>query len=330
MIPSGSRSPRGCLACAGVMPVPMRSSLQATTSRPQAGGGGASPTSPAPMNDTITRSLAPSSRNLTLWEDQGFQPIRFIHALRDSMSTPMLHQIAGLTRAGDAVPATRMGDLRDLGEDAVRGRAGAGDCAHMRGKGTESETPCAGCRTSPGVTCRKLLAGGVLGGHRRTHRRPEEVEGLLPRPIKRNHHAGHLAGRLTHAGSALSIDRAYLGSALAAAGLRRSEGAAGQGDEALRGTLERWVPGVDLAEAPRTSRISMPPAPGSPPGASKLLAPSSKSWPSSDGSISKAWPGSLSLPPSRPGGPARSRGGHTKGRPPPPGRVAELGAAGPC
>ena len=161
------------------------------------------------------------------------------------MSTPMLQQIAGLKReAGEAVLLTRMGDFYEiLGEDAVRAAPVLEIALTMRGKGSESETPMCGVpHFALESYLPKLLAAGFSAAIAEPTAKAEEVKGLLPRAIK----------RIITPGTWLDDDARWLcalhrvGSAWGLALLQLASGALrvlpGEGEEALRATLERIAP----------------------------------------------------------------------------------------
>ncbi|WP_243318495.1 DNA mismatch repair protein MutS [Geothrix paludis] len=161
------------------------------------------------------------------------------------MSTPMMQQIAALKReAGDAVLLTRMGDFYEiLGEDAVRAAPVLEIALTMRGKGTESETPMCGVpHFALDSYLPKLLAAGFSAAIAEPTAKAEEVKGLLPRAIK----------RIITPGTWLDDDARWLcalhrsGSAWGLALLQLASGALrvlpGEGEEALRATLERLGP----------------------------------------------------------------------------------------
>ncbi len=157
----------------------------------------------------------------------------------------MLQQIAGLKReAGDAVLLTRMGDFYEiLGEDAVRAAPVLEIALTMRGKGSESETPMCGVpHFALESYLPKLLAAGFSAAIAEPTAKAEEVKGLLPRAIK----------RIITPGTWLDDDARWLcalhrhGSAWGLALLQLASGALrvlpGEGEEALRATLERLGP----------------------------------------------------------------------------------------
>ena len=161
------------------------------------------------------------------------------------MSTPMMQQIAGLKReAGDAVLLTRMGDFYEiLGEDAVRAAPVLEIALTMRGKGTDAETPMCGVpHFALESYLPKLLAAGFSAAIAEPTAKPEDVKGLLPRAIK----------RIITPGTWLDDDARWLCAlhrterAWGLALLQLASGALrvlpGEGDEALRGTLERLGP----------------------------------------------------------------------------------------
>lgn len=161
------------------------------------------------------------------------------------MSTPMLQQIAGLKReAGDAVLLTRMGDFYEiLGEDAVRAAPVLEIALTMRGKGSESETPMCGVpHFALESYLPKLLAAGFSAAIAEPTAKAEDVKGLLPRAIR----------RIITPGTWLDDDARWLcalhrtGSTWGLALLQLASGALrvlpGEGDEALRATLERLGP----------------------------------------------------------------------------------------
>lgn len=161
------------------------------------------------------------------------------------MSTPMMQQIAGLKReAGDAVLLTRMGDFYEiLGEDAVRAAPVLEIALTLRGKGTDGETPMCGVpHFALESYLPKLLAAGFSAAIAEPTAKAEEVKGLLPRAIK----------RIITPGTWLDDDARWLcalhrsGSAWGLALLQLASGALrvlpGEGDEALRATLERLNP----------------------------------------------------------------------------------------
>ena len=161
------------------------------------------------------------------------------------MSTPMMQQIAGLKReAGDAVLLTRMGDFYEiLGEDAVRAAPVLEIALTMRGKGTESETPMCGVpHFALDGYLPKLLAAGFSAAIAEPTAKAEEVKGLLPRAIK----------RIITPGTWLDDDARWLcalhrsGATWGLALLQLASGALrvlpGEGEEALRATLERLGP----------------------------------------------------------------------------------------
>ena len=175
------------------------------------------------------------------------------------MSTPMLQQIAGLKReAGEAVLLTRMGDFYEiLGEDAVRAAPVLEIALTMRGKGTEAETPMCGVpHFALESYLPKLLAAGFSAAIAEPTAKAEEVKGLLPRAIK----------RIITPGTWLDDDARWLCAlhrterAWGLALLQLASGALrvlpGEGEEALRATLERLGPqelilaegAADLAE----------------------------------------------------------------------------------
>ncbi|WP_257305277.1 DNA mismatch repair protein MutS [Geothrix campi] len=161
------------------------------------------------------------------------------------MSTPMLQQIAGLKReAGEAVLLTRMGDFYEiLGEDAIRAAPVLEIALTLRGKGTDSETPMCGVpHFALDSYLPKLLAAGFSAAIAEPTAKAEEVKGLLPRAIK----------RIITPGTWLDDDARWLcalhrsGSAWGLALLQLASGALrvlpGEGEEALRATLERLGP----------------------------------------------------------------------------------------
>jgi len=161
------------------------------------------------------------------------------------MSTPMMQQIAGLKReAGDAVLLTRMGDFYEiLGEDAVRAAPVLEIALTLRGKGTDGETPMCGVpHFALESYLPKLLAAGFSAAIAEPTAKAEEVKGLLPRAIK----------RIITPGTWLDDDARWLcalhrsGAAWGLALLQLASGALrvlpGEGDEALRATLERLDP----------------------------------------------------------------------------------------
>ncbi|WP_243294505.1 DNA mismatch repair protein MutS [Geothrix mesophila] len=161
------------------------------------------------------------------------------------MSTPMMQQIAALKReAGDAVLLTRMGDFYEvLGEDAVRAAPVLEIALTLRGKGTDSETPMCGVpHFALDSYLPKLLAAGFSAAIAEPTAKAEEVKGLLPRAIK----------RIITPGTWLDDDARWLcalhrsGSAWGLALLQLASGALrvlpGEGEEALRATLERLGP----------------------------------------------------------------------------------------
>ncbi len=161
------------------------------------------------------------------------------------MSTPMMQQIAGLKReAGDAVLLTRMGDFYEiLGEDAVRAAPVLEIALTMRGKGTESETPMCGVpHFALDSYLPKLLAAGFSAAIAEPTAKAEEVKGLLPRALK----------RIITPGTWLDDDARWLcalhrsGATWGLALLQLASGALrvlpGEGDDALRATLERLTP----------------------------------------------------------------------------------------
>lgn len=161
------------------------------------------------------------------------------------MSTPMLQQIAGLKReAGDAVLLTRMGDFYEiLGEDAVRAAPVLEIALTLRGKGSESETPMCGVpHFALESYLPKLLAAGFSAAIAEPTAKPEEVKGLLPRAIK----------RIITPGTWLDDDARWLcalhrgGGQWGLALLQLASGALrvlpGEGEEALRATLDRLGP----------------------------------------------------------------------------------------
>ena len=161
------------------------------------------------------------------------------------MSTPMLQQIASLKReAGDAVLLTRMGDFYEiLGEDAVRAAPVLEIALTLRGRGSESETPMCGVpHFALDSYLPKLLAAGFSAAIAEPTAKAEEVKGLLPRAIR----------RIITPGTWLDDDGRWLcalhrsGSAWGLALLQLASGALrvlpGEGDEALRATLERLGP----------------------------------------------------------------------------------------
>lgn len=161
------------------------------------------------------------------------------------MSTPMMQQIAGLKReAGDAVLLTRMGDFYEiLGEDAVRAAPVLEIALTLRGKGTDSETPMCGVpHFALDGYLPKLLAAGFSAAIAEPTAKAEEVKGLLPRAIK----------RIITPGTWLDDDARWLcalhrsGATWGLALLQLASGALrvlpGEGEEALRATLERITP----------------------------------------------------------------------------------------
>jgi DNA mismatch repair protein MutS len=161
------------------------------------------------------------------------------------MSTPMMQQIAGLKReAGEAVLLTRMGDFYEiLGEDAVRAAPVLEIALTLRGKGSESETPMCGVpHFALESYLPKLLAAGFSAAIAEPTAKAEEVKGLLPRAIK----------RIITPGTWLDDDARWLcalhrsGTAWGLALLQLASGALrvlpGEGEEALRATLERLGP----------------------------------------------------------------------------------------
>ncbi|WP_306591321.1 DNA mismatch repair protein MutS [Geothrix sp. 21YS21S-4] len=168
------------------------------------------------------------------------------------MSTPMMQQIAGLKReAGEAVLLTRMGDFYEiLGEDAVRAAPVLEIALTLRGKGTDAEAPMCGVpHFALESYLPKLLAAGFSAAIAEPTAKAEEVKGLLPRAIK----------RIITPGTWLDDDARWLcafhrvGPIWGAALLQLASGALrvlpGEGEEALRATLERLGPQeVILAE----------------------------------------------------------------------------------
>ena len=161
------------------------------------------------------------------------------------MSSPMMLQIAGLKReAGEAVLMTRMGDFYEiLGEDAVRAAPVLEIALTLRGKGSEGETPMCGVpHFALESYLPKLLAAGYSVALAEPTAKAEDVKGLLPRAIK----------RIITPGTWLDDDARWLcalhrvGSAWGLALLQLASGALrvlpGEGDEALRTTLERLGP----------------------------------------------------------------------------------------
>ena len=161
------------------------------------------------------------------------------------MSSPMMLQIAGLKReAGGAVLMTRMGDFYEiLGEDAVRAAPVLEIALTLRGKGSEGETPMCGVpHFALESYLPKLLAAGYSVALAEPTAKAEDVKGLLPRAIK----------RIITPGTWLDDDARWLcalhrvGSAWGLALLQLASGALrvlpGEGDEALRATLERLGP----------------------------------------------------------------------------------------
>jgi DNA mismatch repair protein MutS len=157
----------------------------------------------------------------------------------------MLQQIAGLKReAGEAVLLTRMGDFYEiLGEDAIRAAPVLEIALTLRGKGSESETPMCGVpHFALESYLPKLLAAGFSAAIAEPTAKAEEVKGLLPRAIK----------RIITPGTWLDDDARWLcalhriGSAWGLALLQLASGALrvlpGEGEEALRATLERLGP----------------------------------------------------------------------------------------
>lgn len=161
------------------------------------------------------------------------------------MSTPMLQQIAGLKReAGEAVLLTRMGDFYEiLGEDAIRAAPVLEIALTLRGKGSESETPMCGVpHFALESYLPKLLAAGYSAAIAEPTAKADEVKGLLPRAIK----------RIITPGTWLDDDARWLcalhrhGGNWGLALLQLASGALrvlpGDGEEALRATLERLGP----------------------------------------------------------------------------------------
>ncbi len=161
------------------------------------------------------------------------------------MSTPMMQQIAGLKReAGEAVLLTRMGDFYEiLGEDAVRAAPVLEIALTMRGKGTESETPMCGVpHFALDSYLPKLLGAGFSVAIAEPTAKAEEVKGLLPRALR----------RIITPGTWLDDDARWLcalhrsGATWGLALLQLASGALrvlpGEGEEALRATLERLAP----------------------------------------------------------------------------------------
>jgi DNA mismatch repair protein MutS len=157
----------------------------------------------------------------------------------------MLQQIAGLKReAGDAVLLTRMGDFYEiLGEDAVRAAPVLEIALTLRGKGSESETPMCGVpHFALESYLPKLLAAGYSAAIAEPTAKADEVKGLLPRAIK----------RIITPGTWLDDDARWLcalqrsGATWGLALLQLASGALrvlpGEGEEALRATLERLGP----------------------------------------------------------------------------------------
>jgi len=157
----------------------------------------------------------------------------------------MMLQIAGLKReAGGAVLMTRMGDFYEiLGEDAVRAAPVLEIALTLRGKGSEGETPMCGVpHFALESYLPKLLAAGYSVALAEPTAKAEDVKGLLPRAIK----------RIITPGTWLDDDARWLcalhrvGSAWGLALLQLASGALrvlpGEGDEALRATLERLGP----------------------------------------------------------------------------------------
>jgi DNA mismatch repair protein MutS len=157
----------------------------------------------------------------------------------------MLQQIAGLKReAGEAVLLTRMGDFYEiLGEDAIRAAPVLEIALTLRGKGSESETPMCGVpHFALESYLPKLLAAGYSAAIAEPTAKADEVKGLLPRAIK----------RIITPGTWLDDDARWLcalhrsGAAWGLALLQLASGALrvlpGEGEEALRATLERLGP----------------------------------------------------------------------------------------
>ncbi len=157
----------------------------------------------------------------------------------------MLQQIAGLKReAGDAVLLTRMGDFYEiLGEDAIRAAPVLEIALTLRGKGSESETPMCGVpHFALESYLPKLLAAGFSAAIAEPTAKAEDVKGLLPRAIR----------RIITPGTWLDDDARWLcalhrtGSTWGLALLQLASGALrvlpGEGEEALRATLERLGP----------------------------------------------------------------------------------------
>jgi len=157
----------------------------------------------------------------------------------------MLQQIAGLKReAGEAVLLTRMGDFYEiLGEDAIRAAPVLEIALTLRGKGSESETPMCGVpHFALESYLPKLLAAGFSAAIAEPTAKAEDVKGLLPRAIK----------RIITPGTWLDDDARWLcalhrvGHSWGLALLQLASGALrvlpGEGEEALRATLERLGP----------------------------------------------------------------------------------------
>ncbi len=157
----------------------------------------------------------------------------------------MMQQIAGLKReAGEAVLLTRMGDFYEiLGEDAVRAAPVLEIALTLRGKGTVGETPMCGVpHFALESYLPKLLAAGFSAAIAEPTAKAEDVKGLLPRAIK----------RIITPGTWLDDDARWLcalhrsGTSWGLALLQLASGALrvlpGEGEEALRATLERLAP----------------------------------------------------------------------------------------
>ncbi len=161
------------------------------------------------------------------------------------MSTPMMHQIAGLKReAGSAILLTRMGDFYEiLGEDAVLAAPVLEIALTARGKGTDAEIPMCGVpHFALESYLPKLLAAGFSAAIAEPTAKPEEVKGLLPRAIQ----------RIITPGTWLDDDSRWLASVHRFGGqwgialLQLASGQVrvlpGEGEASLTATLERLAP----------------------------------------------------------------------------------------
>jgi DNA mismatch repair protein MutS len=168
------------------------------------------------------------------------------------MTTPMMQQVAALKReVGDALLLARFGDFYEMqGEDAVIAAPIMEIALTTRSKGTEAETPMCGVPYHAlDQYLPRLLAAGYSAAIAEPTAKPEDVKGLLPRAIK----------RIITPGTWLDDDSRWLsaahrvgpswGLALLHLASGRLCAIPGEGEDALRSTVERLAPQeVVLAE----------------------------------------------------------------------------------